>query len=175
MPQKKGYKVSEETKQKMRKPKSKEHIEKIKASWTEERREKMRLTRLGKKTPHSEATKQKMRHPHHIKNPTEFSRIRSEQMRGLVADPKWREKVTAHLRKINADPIHLKANRERGKRLWADPAHREKCLAGLLKAVVTGNYKLVTGGDPEYEKKWRAGLLKALAKYQQGSDTLKKL
>jgi hypothetical protein len=171
MPQKKGYKVSEETRAKMRKPKSKEHIAKIKASWTPERREQMRLTRLGKpRGPHTEETKQKMRHPHVIKNPTEFSRIRSEQMKAVVADPEWRRKNAEQLRKINADPIHLKANRERGKQLWADPAHRKKCWDGLLKALDAGNFELVTGNDPEYQKKWRAGMLKALVEPKEDDD-----
>ncbi|MCK9593326.1 MAG: hypothetical protein M0Q91_15080 [Methanoregula sp.] len=170
MPQKKGYKVFEETRAKMRKPKSKEHIAKIKASWTPEKREKMRLTRLGKKTPHSELTKQKMRHPHHIKDPEEYSRMRREQMRKLAADPKWRERAAAQLWKINADPIYRKANRDRGKRLWADPVYREKWRAGLLKAVDAGNFKLVTGNDPEYREKWRAGLLKALVEPKEDDD-----
>jgi hypothetical protein len=180
MTQKKGYKASEATRQKMR-------LAKLDKSRTEEVKQKMRHPHVIRKPrgPHTEATKQKMRHPHVIKNPEEFSRMRCEQMKAVVADPEWRRKNAANLAANNAamaadperrekhaarmeelkqDPEYQRVQRENGKVL-SDPVIRRKWIEGMEKAITE------TNPTSDRVQKWVDGMKKAVSRERSSNGS----
>lgn len=96
-----GFRHSEESKKAMRKPKSAETIEKIRTALTgkkasPETRAKQRALRLGKKRPHTEATKEKLRG---VRKP--IGPMSEAQRKAISETLKGRQKSEAHQAAIN--------------------------------------------------------------------------
>lgn len=146
MPQKKGYKPSEESRRKM-------SIAKLGKPLSEEAKQRMRHPHKKHKSHVvSEETKQKMSETRKalLSDKEFYQRFREscqtpehrQKMREIASNREWepwkdperRQTMSERSLKLWQDPEYRKNQVERGKRLWADPEYRKKVAEGMKRA-----------------------------------------